>query len=171
MKKMTVILSILLAATTIGCVKKIPYAPDADKYGHTAPTPITREMNARVLEELPFSDQQDFMECRKGLIASPPDLRVTADDGEIIWDQPAYNFIQGEAPSSVNPSLWRQAKLNNIHGLFKVTEGIYQLRGFCLANMTIIEGKTGWIIVDPLTTRETAATAITFARKHWPPGR
>jgi alkyl sulfatase BDS1-like metallo-beta-lactamase superfamily hydrolase len=169
MKKMTVILSILLAATTIGCVKKIPYAPDANKYGHTAPTPITREMNARVLEELPFSDQQDFMECRKGLIASPPDLRVTADDGEIIWDQPAYSFIQGEAPSSVNPSLWRQAKLNNIHGLFKVTEGIYQLRGFCLANMTIIEGKTGWIIVDPLTTRETAATAITFARKHLAP--
>ena len=166
MKKIAVILSLIFAATIVGCVKKIPYAPDADRQGHTAPTSITAELNVNVLEELPFSDQQDFMECQKGLIVSHPDLRVKGPDGEIIWDQPAYDFIKDNAPSSVNPSLWRQAKLNNIHGLFKVTEGIYQLRGFCLSNMTIIEGKTGWIIVDPLTTKETASKAIAFARKH-----
>ncbi len=86
--------------------------------------------------------------------------------GTIVWNQPGYEFIQGEAPSSVNPSLWRQAKLNNINGLFKVTEGLYQLRGHDLANMSIIQGKTGWIIVDPLTSRETSARAMELARKH-----
>lgn len=166
MKQMAVILSLILAVMIAGCVKKIPYAPDADAHGHVAPTALTAEMNTKVLEELPFSDQQDFMECKKGLIASHPDLRVKDANGEIIWDQPAYEFIKDQAPSSVNPSLWRQAKLNNIHGLFKVTDGIYQLRGFCLANMSIIEGETGWIIVDPLTTKETASVAINFARKH-----
>jgi alkyl sulfatase BDS1-like metallo-beta-lactamase superfamily hydrolase len=79
---------------------------------------------------------------------------------------PSYDFVQGEAPDTVNPSLWRQAKINNHHGLFKVTDGVYQLRGFDLSNMSIIEGQTGWIIVDPLTTRETAAAAIAFAREH-----
>ncbi|MBW1894317.1 MAG: MBL fold metallo-hydrolase, partial [Deltaproteobacteria bacterium] len=156
---------VILVAIT-GCTKKIPYAPDADIHGHTAPTTFTAEMNSKVLEELPFSDQQSFVECRQGLIASDPDLRVSDSEGTVIWDQPAYGFIKDKAPSSVNPSLWRQAKLNKIHGLFKVTDGIYQLRGFCLSNMTIIEGKTGWIVVDPLTTRETSSRAIAFARKH-----
>ncbi len=84
---------------------------------------------------------------------------------------PAYDFIKyegdnGGAPASVNPSLWRQAALNNIHGLFKVKEGIYQLRGYDLANMTIIEGDSGWILVDPLTAEETAQKALKFAQKH-----
>jgi alkyl sulfatase BDS1-like metallo-beta-lactamase superfamily hydrolase len=91
---------------------------------------------------------------------------VKADDGRIIWDLPANAFIEGEAPDSVNPSLWRQAQLNNIHGLFEVAQGIYQLRGYDLSNMTLIEGDTGWIVVDPLTARETAAAALTFARQH-----
>src|SRR5699024_1973494 len=81
------------------------------------------------------------------------------------WNMPAYNFIQGPAPDSVNPSLWRHAKLDDIHGLFKVTDRVYQLRGFDLANMTLIEGDTGWIVVDPLTTAETARTAFDFAQK------
>ena len=166
MKKVTVILSLAFVMTMIGCAKKIPYTPDADSQGHTAPTAITAELNAKVLEELPFSDQQSFVECWQGLIASDPDLRVSDSEGIVIWDQTAYEFIKDKAPSSVNPSLWRQAKLNKIHGLFKVTDGIYQLRGFCISNMTIIEGKTGWIIVDPLTTSETSSRAIAIARKH-----
>jgi alkyl sulfatase BDS1-like metallo-beta-lactamase superfamily hydrolase len=72
----------------------------------------------------------------------------------------------GAAPATVNPSLWRQALLNNQTGLFKVAEGIHQLRGFDLANITLIEGKTGWIVVDTLTARETATAAMAFARKH-----
>ncbi|MFO7559038.1 MAG: alkyl sulfatase dimerization domain-containing protein [Desulfobacterales bacterium] len=159
------VITLLLVFAIIGCEKKSPYTEDADNYGHTAPTSITQEMNAGVLDELPFYDEQSFDECQKGLIASDPEESVTDPEGTVIWDMGAYEFIKGDAPPSVNPSLWRQAKLNKIHGLFKVTDGIYQLRGFCISNMTIIEGKTGWIIVDPLTTRETAARAIAFARK------
>ena len=78
------------------------------------------------------------------------------NEGKLIWNMPAYDFVEGDAPVSVNPSLWRQARLNNIHGLFEVTKGVYQIRGYDLANMSLIEGKTGWIVVDPLTAKETA---------------
>ena len=153
----------LISLTACGGVS---YGPDADKQGHTAPTSYTTNANKAVLDELPFKDQQDFEEANKGFIATDNDLKVKGRDGSIIWDQSAFEFIKGEAPASTNPSLWRQARLNNIHGLFKVTEGIYQIRGYDLSNMTIIEGKTGWIIVDPLTAKETAAEAIKLARKH-----
>jgi alkyl sulfatase BDS1-like metallo-beta-lactamase superfamily hydrolase len=78
----------------------------------------------------------------------------------------AYRFIEGDPPASVNPSLWRQERLNGIHGLFRVTQGVYQVRGYDFANMSLIQGETGWIIVDPLTSEETARAAIAFARKH-----
>jgi len=165
MKKMIAII-ICLAWGVFGCAKGIPQDPNADVQGHTPATPITARANQQVLEELPFSDEQDFADSRRGLIASDPGLSVKNAKGKIIWNQPAYGFIGGKAPASVNPSLWRQAKLNNIHGLFKVTEGIYQLRGFCLANLTLIDGKSGWIVVDPLMTKQTASRAIDFARKH-----
>ena len=100
------------------------------------------------------------------MIAADDNLKVESPEIGTIWDQTAYGFIEGEAPESVNPSLWRQAKLNNIHGLFEVTEGIYQLRGFDLANMTLIEGESGWIIVDPLTSKETTKRAFAFAMQH-----
>ncbi|WP_457553835.1 alkyl/aryl-sulfatase [Desulfobacula sp.] len=139
---------------------------NADPQGHTPPTRITVETNAQLLDELSFSDRQDFKDAKKGLIARDPQLKVKSQTGDVIWDQPSYEFMDKEAPSSVNPSLWRQGILNNIHGLFKVTDGIYQLRGFDLANMTIIESQKGWIVVDTLTSKETAAHAIAFARKH-----
>jgi alkyl sulfatase BDS1-like metallo-beta-lactamase superfamily hydrolase len=91
---------------------------------------------------------------------------VSNEQGGKVWDLPAYDFIEGDAPASVNPSLWRQASLNNINGLFKVTDRVYQVRGYDLSNMTIIEGDTGWIIVDPLTSRETAAAALALAQEH-----
>ncbi len=129
-------------------------------------TTATIDANAAVAKVLPLDDQRDFEEATRGLIATPDNLRITSDKGELIWDMPAYDFIQGKAPATVNPSLWRQAKLNNIHGLFEVTDGVYQLRGFDLANMSIIEGDSGWIIVDPLTSKETARAALGFARQH-----
>jgi len=110
-------------------------------------------------------DEADFEQARKGLIATPETLRVLATSGDLAWDQSAYEFVEGEAPPTVNPSLWRQARLNGIHGLFEVTPGIYQLRGFDLANMTIVEGKTGWILIDPLTTAATSRAALAFARE------
>ena len=143
--------------------------PGADSNGHTAPTAATIQANKEVREELDFADQQDFQDATRGLVAADPALQASNADGGLVWDMADYGFIGAEAPDSVNPSLWRQARLNNIHGLFEVTPGIYQLRGYDLSNMTIIEGRTGWIIVDPLTARETAAAAIRFARQHLEP--
>jgi alkyl sulfatase BDS1-like metallo-beta-lactamase superfamily hydrolase len=157
--------AIITLAALAGC-DQTPYDPGADSDGHSAPTAATIEANAKVLKELPFSNRQDFADAERGLIARIPTLQVVGENGEMVWNMPAYDFIQGEAPGSVNPSLWRQASLNNIHGLFKVTEGVYQLRGFDLANITLIEGDSGWIVVDPGTASETAATAWAFAMEH-----
>ncbi len=104
-------------------------------------------------------------DARRGFIAAPTG-QVKDSDGKVIWDFDAFSFLQGEAPATVNPSLWRQATLNNQIGLFKVTEGIWQLRGFDLANITLIQGKSGWIVIDALTAQETSAAAMAFARKH-----
>ncbi|NND66662.1 MAG: MBL fold metallo-hydrolase [Halioglobus sp.] len=139
---------------------------DIGAQGNTPATDATRVANANVKSSLPLADQRDFEDATRGLIATPEALVITGEDGAPVWNMSDYDFIAGEVPDTVNPSLWRQATLNNIHGLFKVTEGIYQVRGFDLANMTIIEGDTGWIIVDPLTAKETAAAAIAFAREH-----
>jgi alkyl sulfatase BDS1-like metallo-beta-lactamase superfamily hydrolase len=127
---------------------------------------FTREKNRQVSNELNLDDQQDFIDASKGLIAVAPKNQLFNPQGQIIWNPGSYDFIQGAAPDSVNPSLWRQAKLNNIRGLFKVDEGIYQLRGFDLANTTLIKSDNGWIVVDPLTTLETTAAAMAFAAKY-----
>lgn len=141
--------------------------PGADDQGHTAATRYTAQANAQVAQSLPLSDQEDFIDAERGLIARADSLVVEHADGRPVWDQDAYAFIQqGDAPPSVNPSLWRQARLNGLHGLYKVTDGIYQLRGFDLANMTLIEGERGWIVVDPLTVAETAERAMRFADTH-----
>ncbi len=136
-----------------------------DSYGFTPATSHTVKANEAVLAELPFNDMQDFLDARRGFIAKLPKLKVTTTSGTRVWDRPAYDFIEGASPTTVNPSLWRQASLNNINGLFEVTEGVYQIRGFDLANMTVIAGKTGWIVVDPLTTSETARAALNFVNE------
>ena len=163
-------LSVTAAVTMTGCgYKKLAIEAGADAYGHTAPTQATIEANAKVLEQLPFDNMEDFEQAKRGLIASESSLRIKgpADNiSEYTWNQDEYDFIKGDAPGSVNPSLWRQAKLNAIHGLFKVTEGVYQLRGYDLSNMTIIEGEKGFILVDPFTTTEIARHGIAFVRKH-----
>ncbi|MEH6569148.1 MAG: alkyl sulfatase dimerization domain-containing protein [Halioglobus sp.] len=139
---------------------------DTGAQGNSAASEATIAANKSVREELDFNDQQDFEDARRGLIAAPEGLTIEGPGGVDIWDMPSYSFIDGEAPDTVNPSLWRQATLNNIHGLFEVTEGVYQLRGFDLSNMSLIKGDTGWIVVDPLTTRETATAGMAFVRKH-----
>lgn len=167
MKTQSLLALVLICA--LSACSQSPQDTGADAEGHSAATAATRKANANVLTELDFNDKQDFADAERGLIARDPQLivtRTTEDGSSRVWDMPSYDFIKGAAPDSVNPSLWRQAQLNNIHGLFKVTDNIYQLRGYDLANMTIIEGRTGWIIVDPLTSQETAAHAIAFARQH-----
>jgi alkyl sulfatase BDS1-like metallo-beta-lactamase superfamily hydrolase len=165
-RRTTVLLACLVLAVT-GCTPEP--AEDADTSGFSAPTAITRRLNAEAGQELPLDDPEDFEEARRGLVASAPHLHVRDAAGGDLLDMGAFDFIRGPAPASVHPGLWRQARLNNIHGLFEVAPGIYQLRGFDLANMTLIAGATGWIVVDPLTTRETASAAMAFARQHLEP--
>jgi len=138
--------------------------PTADSPG--AATPHTLESNAAVARALPLDEMQSFEDARRGFIATDTPLKVSGPDGETVWDFEAYAFIEGDAPPTVNPSLWRQARLNGYHGLFEVVPGIHQVRGYDVSNMTLIEGRSGWIVVDPLTTRETAAAAMALARRH-----
>ena len=128
-------------------------------------TPTTLQAQAAVAQALPLAEQQAFDDAARGLIARP-EGQILAEDGRVLIDFDAYRFVQGEAPPTVNPSLWRQAKLNAQIGLFKVVEGVWQLRGFDIGNMTLVQGRTGWIVIDALTSRETAAAAIAFARQH-----
>ena len=122
--------------------------------------------NQQFAENLNIDHQQDFEDARRGMVAAAPNESMATTKGVKIWDAAAYDFVQGEPPDTVNPSLWRQAKLNNIRGLFKDEEGIYQLRGFDLANSTLIKSENGWILVDPLTTKETTKSAMAFAEQH-----
>lgn len=121
--------------------------------------------HAAVRERLDLDDRQAFDDAMRGFVAAPSGV-VRDAAGEVIWDFAAFDFVDGDAPHTVNPSLWRQARLNNHAGLFKVTDRVWQLRGFDIANLSLIEGETGWIVVDPLTSRETAAAAMAFARQH-----
>jgi alkyl sulfatase BDS1-like metallo-beta-lactamase superfamily hydrolase len=135
--------------------------------GNGAPTKHTIAINKAVLSELPFDDVRDFEEAQRGLIVASENLIVKhPTTGEDLWNIPSYDFIKGDAPDSVNPSLWRQAKLNGTPGLYKVKEGIWQLRNFDLATISIIQGKTGWILIDPGTTTATGQVAMEFLRKH-----
>ncbi|MCK5864423.1 MAG: MBL fold metallo-hydrolase, partial [Marinobacter adhaerens] len=138
-----------IALVMTGCDSS-PDSSAANSAGHIAPTATTEQANRDVLDQRPFDNRDDFENARRGLIAQDPELVIDHLEGGEVWNMPAYGFIDedGEsAPASVNPSLWRQAALNNIHGLFKVTDGLYQIRGYDLANMSIIEGETGWILV------------------------
>ncbi len=128
-------------------------------------TPTTRAANAEFAKELKLDDPQDFEDAKRGFMAKPSG-KIVAADGTVLKDFDAYQFLEGAAPDTVNPSLWRHARLNANVGLYKVMDGVYQLRGFDIANLTLIEGKTGWIVVDPLTTRESAKFAMDFAQQH-----
>ena len=131
-----------------------------------AASSFTERANRELAASLPLAEQQDFEDAKRGFIATDDPLVIAGPNGAKAWDFPSYAFVEGDAPATVNPSLWRQAKLNGQHGLFEVVPGIHQVRGYDISNMTLIEGKTGWIVVDPLTVRETAAAAIALARKH-----
>ncbi|MGH8442253.1 MAG: alkyl/aryl-sulfatase [Nevskiaceae bacterium] len=128
-------------------------------------TAATAAANAQMAASLALDDPQGLEDAARGLIARPSG-RIQLADGTVLVDFDAFAFLQGAAPPSVNPSLWRHAQLNAQIGLFKVADGIHQLRGFDISNMTLIDGKTGWIVVDPLTSRESAAAALAFARQH-----
>jgi alkyl sulfatase BDS1-like metallo-beta-lactamase superfamily hydrolase len=131
--------------------------------------PATIAANAAMTARLPFTDVADFEAAQQGLIAPVPDGVVCAANGTVLWNLGEYAFVEGElAPATVNPSLWRIARLNLANGLFKVTDRLYQLRGFDIANMTVIEGDSGLILIDPLTTAEVARAALELYFAHRP---
>ena len=112
-----------------------------------------------------FEDRDDFVASDRGFIAALDPMVITADDGRVVWDMD-WGFLDAECPSTANPSLWRQAQLTAKHGLYKVTDGIYQVRGFDMSNMTLVEGETGVIVIDPLISEEVAAAALALYRTH-----
>lgn len=126
----------------------------------------TQRTLEHVTESLPADAQADFELARRGFIATIPNARIENDQAVVVWDLERFSFCaEGEpCPDTVNPSLWRQAQLNSIHGLFEVTPGIYQVRNFDLSNITFIEGDTGYIVIDPLISKEPAAAALALMR-------
>jgi alkyl sulfatase BDS1-like metallo-beta-lactamase superfamily hydrolase len=133
-------------------------------------TEATKEANAAVLKELPFNNKQAFEDAKRGFIAPLENNGVVKNaKGDLVWDLPAWDFLKGDkpAPDTVNPSLWRQAEImEHYTGLFKVTEGIYQVRGLDISNITFIEASKGVIVMDPLVSAEVAKAALDLYRKH-----
>lgn len=131
-------------------------------------TAETKKTNDALYNQLPFSDNTDFTNAHKGFIAALPTEVIKGEQGNVIWNPEQYSFIkEGEkAPDTVNPSLWRQSQLINISGLFEVTDGVYQIRNLDLSNMTIIEGKEGITVVDPLVSAETAKVGMDLYYKN-----
>jgi alkyl sulfatase BDS1-like metallo-beta-lactamase superfamily hydrolase len=140
----------------------------------------TRSLHETARTELPFEDREDFEDARRGLIATTPGLVLRDGKGRAVWDMDSYAFVTphdadgvgagergpDESPDTVHPSLWRMARLNGIHGLFEVAPSIYQVRGYDLSNMTLVEGKRGVIVIDPLISTECAEAALALYRAH-----
>ncbi|MBQ9406589.1 MAG: MBL fold metallo-hydrolase [Desulfovibrio sp.] len=136
-------------------------------------TQATIQAQALATGGLDFTDMRDWEDAKRGFIAPLPDKgRIVGQDGRVTWNLDEYAFLTGEAaktaPDTVNSSLWRQSRLVMLHGLFKVTERIYQVRNADISNMTIIEGDTGLIVVDPLVSAENARAALTLYCQHRP---
>ena len=133
-------------------------------------TVATKAANKAVVEALPFGDRQDFEEAQRGLLRKPDTLVIKKPNGDVVWDLESYRkfiAIDRPAPDTVNPSLWRNAQLNVQYGLYEVTDGIYQVRGYDIANITFIRGDTGWIIFDVGSAAETAKAAYDLISEHF----
>ena len=157
---------ILTAALVASVMARPAMAQDQDPRKDA--TEATKSANAALLKELPFSDRSDFANAHRGFIAPLPAAVITGESGNPVWNPQQYGFIaeSAAAPDTVNPSLWRQSQLINISGLFEVANGIYQVRNLDLSNMTIIEGKEGITVVDPLVSAETAKAGIDLYFAH-----
>src|SRR6185437_14678992 len=135
--------------------------------GLRGPGPRHPRARRAALETLPFDDTRDFEDAARGFVATLPEVEIKNAQGRVVWSLRDYAFLaRAEAPPTVNPSLWRQARLNLHHGLFQVTERVYQVRGFDLSDMTLIEGERGVIVVDPLISTEVARAGLDLYRAH-----
>ena len=131
---------------------------------HKPPTAVIESAHRQ--HTLPLHDTRDFDDADRGFIAALSPCVIKAADGRVVWDNDAYSFLSGSAPTSVHPSLWRQSTLAAKQGLYEVVPGIYQVRGFDLSNITFVEGDTGIIVIDPLVSTEVAAAALELYRTH-----
>jgi len=131
-----------------------------------APTPHIETVNMQLTGSLPFEDTADFDDADRGFLGALEPCVIRAADGRVVWDNDSYDFLSGQAPASVHPSLWRQSQLAAKQGLYEVVEGVYQVRGLDLSNISFIESDTGVIVIDPLISTETAAAALALYRQH-----
>src|SRR5438045_5525510 len=123
--------------------------------------------HAATLKALPFSDTRDFEDAARGFLGTVENARITSAQGRVVWSLEPYGFLSdAEAPPTVDPSLWRQSRLNMNHGIFEVVPGVYQIRGLDIANMTLIEGEHAVIVVDTLTSIEGARTPMELYFRH-----
>ncbi len=156
----TIFLAFTAGLVFTGCQDpQTPASSDVTAPGEAFVSPAVKSANKTLSDYLDFSDREDFALAERGFIATFEDTRILKEDGNLAYDFGAYDFLSGAAPDTVNPSLWRQSQLAAKHGLFEVTDGIYQVRAFDLSNITFIRGEKGWIVVDPLISKETAARA------------
>ena len=129
-------------------------------------TDLTAERNREAATSLPPRDDEDFADATRGLVAAFDPATVKGERGNVVWDLESYDFLGSDCPDSAHPSLWRQSQLSRIAGLFEIAPGFYQLRGFDLSNMHVVEGERGIVVIDPLISAETAAAALTLYREH-----
>ena len=136
-------------------------------WAQTDASRFTKEKNNQVKEYLPFDNKDDFRDAGRGFIATIDQPAILNTDGSVAFDLDGWNFLNKDAPATVNPSLWRQSQLNKTHGLFEVLPGkIYQIRGFDLANMTFVRTEQGWVIIDVETSNATAKAGYDLVKKH-----
>ncbi|HEX6205243.1 MAG TPA: alkyl sulfatase dimerization domain-containing protein [Solirubrobacterales bacterium] len=133
---------------------------------HKPATAITARRNREAAALLPPEREDDLADASRGLVATFEPAVVTDASGRVVWDMASYDFLEEECPVTANPSLWRQSRLNRLAGLFEIAPGFYQLRGFDLSNMHVVEGERGIVVIDPLISAETAAAALAFYREH-----
>jgi len=158
----TTYVGVALLAVSTAFAQQTPTAVPASKPATVA----TERANEAVREAMAMADKQDFEDATRGKLAELKDPLIKAPDGRLVWNTQRYDFVKGDAPATVNPSLWREQKLNTAQGLFKVADGIYQIRGYDMANMTLIEGASGWIVIDTLFTEEMARAGLKLAMEH-----
>src|SRR5215469_11240612 len=142
-------------------------APEAPKESPREASSSVIAQNEAMLKALPFSDTSDFDDAARGFLGTIENAKIANAQGRVVWSLEPYGFLSdANAPATVNPSLWRQSRLNMSHGLFEVVPGVYQVRGFDIANMTLVEGDKGVIVLDTLTSIEGARAAMELYFKH-----
>ena len=160
----------LKTALVVTCLISVASVAAAQEHFHPKgkpPSEHTIQANAQARETLPFDDTRDFEEQQRGFIAAPESMQIMADAGNVAWDLARFDFIlESDDFESIHPSLVRQGHLNMNFGLYEVIDGIYQVRGFDLSNITFVRGNTGWIVFDPMAAAETARAAKELVDEH-----